>query len=96
MPKPVVARPARDQAETATILVLAAAPRGAPAEAVWGARIVALSWGGARVAVIAARLGCPARRVRRCLHRFNAQGVPGMMAARRKPVRTLVVVGGYL
>jgi transposase len=42
------------------------------------ARIVALSWSGLTVPQIAEQVGCHPRTVRQRLHRFNADGVPGL------------------
>ncbi|MGW0366856.1 helix-turn-helix domain-containing protein [Streptomyces sp. NPDC002990] len=42
------------------------------------ARIIVLSWGGLRVAVIAAELGCHAKTVRWGLRRFNVLGLEGL------------------
>ena len=42
------------------------------------ARIVALSWDEQGVPAIAGRLGCHPKKVRRSLHRFNADGIDGL------------------
>jgi transposase len=77
MPKFVRARPPLDDGEERKVRKLAGA-RHAPAD--WGerARIVALSWDGLAVPAIAGRLGCHPNRVRRWLHRFNADGIDGL------------------
>ncbi|MGW3755346.1 helix-turn-helix domain-containing protein [Streptomyces sp. NPDC005134] len=55
-----------------------AGARKAPADLVLRARVIALSWDGLRVAVIAAELGCHAKTVRWWLHRFNTMGLEGL------------------
>jgi transposase len=77
MPALVFARPAVDGDELARVRKLAAA-RLAPADWVLRARIVTLSWSGLAVPQIAEQLGCHPRTVRERLHRFNADGVPGL------------------
>ncbi|MEV4349842.1 helix-turn-helix domain-containing protein [Actinoplanes sp. NPDC049596] len=57
------------------------------------ARIVTSSWDGLTVAEVAQRLSCQERKVRACIHRFNARGLPaqhvrrgpGGLAASPKP-----------
>lgn len=71
------ARPAVDGDEQARVCKLAAA-RHAPADWVLRARIVTLSWAGHTVPQIAEQVGCHPRTVRQRLHRFNADGVPGL------------------
>ena len=71
------ARPAGDGDEQARVRRLAAA-RHAPADGVVRARIVTLSRAGHTVPQIAERVGCHPRTVRQRLHRFNADGVPGL------------------
>ena len=41
------------------------------------ARIITLSWDGLAVPAIAGHLGCHPKKVRRWLHRFNAEGLDG-------------------
>ena len=77
MPKFVRARPPLDDGEERKIRKLAGA-RHAPADWSERARIVALSWDGLTVPVIAAGLGCHPNKVRRWLHRFNAAGIDGL------------------
>ena len=77
MPKILRARPPRDDGEGRKIRRLAGA-RHAPADWSERARIVALSWDGLRVPVIAGQLGCHPRKVRHWLHRFNADGIDGL------------------
>ncbi|WP_232835760.1 helix-turn-helix domain-containing protein [Actinocorallia populi] len=55
-----------------------AGARHAPADWIDRARIVVLSWDGQKVAAIAAEVGCHEKRVRRWLHRFNADGLDGL------------------
>ena len=77
MPKFVRARPPLDDGEAGKIRRLAGA-RHAPSYWTERARIVALSWDGLAVPVIAARVGCHGNTVRRWLHRFNAAGIDGL------------------
>jgi transposase len=77
VPKILRARPAVDAAEEQKIRRLAGA-RHAPGDWIQRAGIVALSWDGHRVPVIAVRLGCGEKTVRRWLHRFNAAGLDGL------------------
>jgi transposase len=77
VPKILRARPPRDDGEERKIRRLAGA-RHAPADWAERARIVVLSWDGLTVLVIAERLGCHPKKVRRWLHRFNAGGIGGL------------------
>jgi transposase len=77
MPKFVRARPPLDDGENRKIRKLAGA-RHAPADWSQRARIVALSWDGLAVPAIAGQLGCHPNKVRRWLHRFNADGLDGL------------------
>jgi transposase len=77
MPKFLRARPPLDDGEAGKVRRLAGA-RHAPADWSERARIVALSWDGLAVPVIAGQLGCHPSRVRRWLHRFNAAGIDGL------------------
>jgi transposase len=77
VPKFVRARPPLDDGENRKIRKLAGA-RHAPADWSQRARIVALSWGGLAVPAIAGQLGCHPNKVRRWLHRFNADGLDGL------------------
>ncbi|MFD7019190.1 helix-turn-helix domain-containing protein [Streptomyces sp. NPDC059161] len=70
MPKVLLARPAGNAAEEKKGRPPAGA-RHASADWIQRARIIALSWGGHRVLVIAELLGCHEKTVRRWLHRFN-------------------------
>ena len=74
---PLYARPARDPDEERKIRKLAGA-RHAPADWILRARMIALSWAGKHVTVIAAELGCHPKTVRERLHRFNAEGLDGL------------------
>jgi transposase len=71
------ARPPLDDSESTKVRRLAGA-RHAPADWIERARIVALSWDGLGVAAIAAEVGCHENKVRRWLHRFNADGIDGL------------------
>lgn len=77
MPKLLSARPAADAVEERKVRKLAGA-RHAPGDWILRARIIVLSWGGLRVPVIAARLDCHHKTVRKWLHRFNAAGLDGL------------------
>jgi transposase len=77
VPKILRARPPRDDGEDQKIRKLAGA-RHAPADWMERARIVALSWDGLGVPAIAEQLGCHPKKVRRWLHRFNADGIDGL------------------
>jgi transposase len=77
VPKFLRARPPLDDGESRKIRRLAGA-RHAPADWSERARIIALSWDGLAVPVIAARVGCHENTVRRWLHRFNAAGLDGL------------------
>jgi transposase len=77
VPKFLKARPPLDDSESKKIRRLAGA-RHAPADWSERARIIALSWDGLAVPVIAARVGCHENTVRRWLHRFNAAGLDGL------------------
>jgi transposase len=77
MPKFLRARPPLDDGESRKVRRLAGA-RHAPADWSERARIIALSWDGLAVAVIAAETGCHQNKVRRWLHRFNAAGLDGL------------------
>jgi transposase len=77
VPKFLRARPPLDDGESRKIRRLASA-RHAPADWSERARIIALSWDGLAVPVIAARVGCHENTVRRWLHRFNAAGLDGL------------------
>ena len=77
MPKHLKARPPQDDSEGRKVRRLAGA-RHAPADWTERARIVALSWDGLGVAAIAGQVGCHENKVRRWLHRFNAEGIDGL------------------
>ena len=76
VPTMLRARPPLDVAEEQKIRKLAGA-RHAPADWIERARIIALSWDGLGVPAIAGQLGCHPKKVRRWLHRFNADGIDG-------------------
>jgi transposase len=77
VPKILRARPPHDDGEERKVRRLAGA-RHAPADWSERARIVTLSWDGLGVAAIAEQLGCHENKVRRWLHRFNADGTGGL------------------
>src|SRR3954452_21162968 len=87
MPKLLFARPPIDAVEERKIRKLAGA-RHAPADWIRRAQMVALSWDGVRVPVIAQTLGCSPKAVRERLARFAAEGLDGLgdrPGAGRKP-----------
>src|SRR5918998_6121318 len=87
MPKLLFARPPLDAVEERRIRKLAGA-RHAPADWIRRAQMIALSWDGWRVPVIAAALGCSPKAVRYRLARFTADGLDGLgdrPGAGRKP-----------
>src|SRR4051794_11045829 len=87
MPKLLFARPPVDAVEERKIRKLAGA-RHAPADWIRRAQMVALSWDGVRVPVIAQALGCSQKAVRERLARFAAEGLNGLgdrPGAGRKP-----------
>jgi transposase len=77
VPKILRARPPHDDGEDWKVRKLAGA-RHAPADWIERAQIVALSWDGRAVPAIAEQLGCHPKKVRRWLHRFNAEGIDGL------------------
>jgi transposase len=77
MPKILKARLPLDDGEERKIRKLAGA-RHAPADWSERARIITLSWDGLGVPAIAGQLGCHPKKVRRWLHRFNAEGIDGL------------------
>ncbi len=79
VPKILKARPPHDDGEERKVRKLAGA-RHAPADWSERARIVTLSWDGLGVSAIAGQLGCHPKKVRRWLHRFNAEGIDGRSA----------------
>jgi transposase len=87
VPKLLRARVPEDPAEASKIRKLAGS-RHAPADWIFRARIVSLSWQGLRTAKIAEELGCHPKTVRKHLHRFNTEGIDGLAdrpGAGRKP-----------
>jgi transposase len=87
MPKLLRAREPADTEEERKIDKLAGS-RHAPGDWIFRARIISLSWQGLRTAKIAEELSCHPKTVRKCLHRFNAEGVDGLgdrPGAGRKP-----------
>jgi transposase len=87
MPKLLFARPPFDAVEERQIRKLAGA-RHAPADWIRRAQMIALSWDGMRVPVIAAALGCSQKAVRYRLARFATDGLDGLgdrPGAGRKP-----------
>jgi transposase len=77
VPKILRARPPRDDGEERKVRKLAGA-RHAPADWSERARIITLSWDGLAVPAIAGQLGFHPKKVRRWLHRFNADGIDGL------------------
>ncbi|MFI7423693.1 helix-turn-helix domain-containing protein [Nonomuraea sp. NPDC049684] len=77
MPKLLRARTPLDDREERQIRRLAGA-RHAPADWIQRATIITMSWDGARVPAIAARVGCHPATVRRRLRRFSADGIEGL------------------
>ena len=77
MPKILRAHQPFDEQEERQIRRLAGSRHG-PADWILRARIVSRSWDGQRVGAIASDLHCSAQTVRRCLHRFNAEGFEGL------------------
>jgi transposase len=77
MPKILRVRAARDEQEEKQVRKLAGSRHG-PADWILHARMVARSWDGERVEVIAQALHCSAQTVRRRLHRFDEQGFDGL------------------
>ena len=77
VPKILRACSPHDDGEGRKIRKLAGA-RHAPADWSERARIITLSWDGLGVPTIAGRLGCHPKKVRRWLHRFNAEGTGGL------------------
>ena len=75
---PVVARAAVDDDERTRVEKLAGA-RHAPKDWVMRAQIVVSSWDGWAVPQIAERVGCSARAARAWIHRFNAEGLTGLV-----------------
>src|SRR3954451_13846215 len=77
MPKLLFARPPVDAVEERRIRKLAGG-RHDPADWIWRAQMIALSWDGLRVPAIAAALGCSQKAVRHRLARFAAEGLDGL------------------
>jgi transposase len=77
VPKILRARPPRDDGEERKVRKLAGA-RHAPADWSERARIITLSWDGLAVPAIAEQPGFHPKKVRRWLHRFNADGIDGL------------------
>ena len=77
MPKLLHARPPTGAEEEQKIRKLAGS-RHAPADWAMRARMILLSWGGARTSTIAAQLGCHMQTVRERLARFNTEGLDGL------------------
>jgi transposase len=77
VPKILRVRPPQDENEQQKVRRLARA-RHAPADWIERAQIITLSWDGLEVAAIAAKLGSHPKKVRRWLHRFNADGIEGL------------------
>jgi transposase len=77
VPKLLYARTPEDAEEERKIHKLSRS-RHAPADWIFRARIISLSWRGLRTAEIAEELGCHPKTVRKRLHRFNALGIDGL------------------
>lgn len=77
MPKLLHARLPASVEEEQKVRKLAGS-RHAPADWAMRARMILLSWGGARTSAIAAQLGCHMQTVRERLARFNAEGLDGL------------------
>ena len=87
MPKLLRARAPHNTEEERKIHKLAGS-RHAPADWIFRARIISLSWQGLRTAEITEELGCHPKTVRKHLHRFNSEGIDGLgdrPGAGRKP-----------
>ncbi len=87
MPKLLSAREPEDAEKERKVRKLAGS-RHAPADWIFRARIVPLSWQGLRSARIAEELGCHPKTVRKRLHHFNTEGIDGLAdrpGAGRKP-----------
>ena len=87
MPKLLRAREPQDAAEERKVRKLAGS-RHAPADWIFRARIISLSWRGLRTSEIADALGCHPKTVRKRIHRFDALGMDGLgdrPGAGRKP-----------
>jgi transposase len=87
VPKLLYARTPEDAEEERKIHRLSRS-RHAPADWIFRARIISLSWRGLRTTEIAEELGCHPKTVRKRLHRFNALGIDGLgdrPGAGRKP-----------
>jgi transposase len=77
MPKILRVRAAQDEQEERQVRKLAASRHG-PADWIIHARMVVLSWDEKQVEAIAEEVQCRAQTVRRCLHRFDAEGIEGL------------------
>ncbi|HEY6711340.1 MAG TPA: helix-turn-helix domain-containing protein [Rubrobacter sp.] len=77
MPRLLRARRPEDAEERRKVRKLAGS-RHAPADWIFRASIVSLSWQGLRNARIAEELGCHPKTVRERIHRFNAEGIDGL------------------
>ncbi len=78
MPKILRARAAQDEKEERWVRKLAASRHG-PADWIFHAQIIVRSWNGERVEAIAKHLDCSPQTVRRRLHRFDAEGIEGLL-----------------
>lgn len=77
MPKILRARAAQDEREEQWVRKLAAS-RHAPADWIFHAQMIVLSWDSERIEAIAKKLDCSPQTVRRRLHRFDAEGIEGL------------------
>jgi transposase len=78
MPKLLFARPVQDKREHDRVRKLARS-RHAPADIIVRAKMITASWAGKRPARIAVELGCHPQTVRERIHRFNEEGLAGLI-----------------
>jgi transposase len=82
MPKLLKAHPAEDPQEEGTIRKLARS-RHAPMDVIQRAQMITASWEGQRTAAIARQLDCHPQTIRERLHRYNTEGVDGLVDRQR-------------
>jgi transposase len=78
MPKLLFARPPADEQEEQSVEKLSRS-RHAPMDVIVRAQMIAASWQGQYTTDIAMELDCHPQTVRERLHRFNAEGVDGLL-----------------
>jgi hypothetical protein len=88
MPKLLYARAPNDTLEEQKVRKLANS-RHAPADWIARARMIVFSWSGLRTREIAAHLGCHPQTVRERIHRFNAEGIDGLLVIALVPGASL-------